>query len=83
MMITVTRRIGLPFFALSVALMALPPGTARAEISEVRISQQYGLTFLPLIVARNQHFIEKHAAAAGLTDLKNDMDPPRRRRSYK
>jgi len=43
---------------------------ANAELAEVRISQQYGLTFLPLIVARHEHFIEQRAAALGLKDLK-------------
>ncbi len=39
---------------------------AAAEISEVRIAQQFGLTYLPLIIARNQALIEKRAAAAGV-----------------
>ncbi len=47
---------------------AAPP--IRAEITEVRIAQQFGLAYLPLIVARNQKFIEKRAAEAGISDLK-------------
>lgn len=47
---------------------AAPP--VRAEITEVRIAQQFGLAYLPLIVARNQKFIEKRAAEAGIGDLK-------------
>lgn len=47
-----------------------PVAPARAEIGEVRIAQQFGLVYLPLIVARNQKLIEKRAAEAGLPDLK-------------
>jgi NitT/TauT family transport system substrate-binding protein len=36
----------------------------------VRIARQYGLGYLPLIVAEQQHLIEKHARAAGLGDVK-------------
>lgn len=52
------------------AITALPIATSRAEIGEVRVAQQFGLTYLPLIVARNQKMIEKRAAAAGLPTLK-------------
>jgi NitT/TauT family transport system substrate-binding protein len=52
------------------ALVELPVEDARAEIAEIRVAQQFGLTYLPLIVARNQQLIEKRAAAAGLTDVK-------------
>ncbi len=69
MTLTITR-LTTALLSLSLAALLGYPGLARAEISEVRISQQYGLTFLPLIVARNQHFIEKRAEAAGLKDLK-------------
>jgi NitT/TauT family transport system substrate-binding protein len=39
---------------------------ARAEVSDVRISKQYGLPYLPMMVIEAQKLIEKHAAAAGL-----------------
>jgi len=41
-----------------------------AEVAEVRISEQFGLAYLPLIVAKDQGLVEKHAKAAGLPDLK-------------
>ena len=41
-----------------------------AEVAEVRLTQQYGLSYLPLIVARANGLIEKNAAAAGIPDLK-------------
>jgi NitT/TauT family transport system substrate-binding protein len=46
------------------------PFTAAAEVREVHIAKQYGLGYLPLIVAEEQHLIEKHARAAGLGDVK-------------
>jgi ABC-type nitrate/sulfonate/bicarbonate transport systems, periplasmic components len=45
-------------------------GTARAETAELRISQQFGIGYLPLQVARNQGLFEKHAKAAGIDGLK-------------
>src|SRR5438105_3290139 len=41
-------------------------GTGLAEVREVRISKQYGLPYLPMMVIEEQKLIEKHAAAAGL-----------------
>jgi NitT/TauT family transport system substrate-binding protein len=43
---------------------------ARAEVNEVVIAQQYGVSFLPLMVMEKQKLIEKHAAAAGHAGLK-------------
>lgn len=48
-------------------ISALP---ARAEVSEVRISRGYGLLYLPLIVMEDQKLLEKHAAKAGLGEIK-------------
>jgi NitT/TauT family transport system substrate-binding protein len=43
---------------------------AAAEISEVRIAQQYGISYLPLMIMQEGQLLEKHAKAAGLGDLK-------------
>ncbi len=43
---------------------------ARAEVNEITIAQQYGVSFLPLMVMEKQALVEKHAAQAGLTGLK-------------
>lgn len=51
--------------AAAVALVALA-GTARAEMSEIKVAQQYGIGYLPLIVMEEQKLIEKHAKAAGV-----------------
>jgi NitT/TauT family transport system substrate-binding protein len=41
-----------------------------AEVDELRISVQYGLSYLPIIVMKNAQLIEKYAAAAGLPPVK-------------
>jgi NitT/TauT family transport system substrate-binding protein len=49
------------------AALALP---ATAEQSEVNVAQQYGVSFLPLMVMEREKLVEKHARAQGLTDVK-------------
>jgi NitT/TauT family transport system substrate-binding protein len=44
---------------------------ARAEVSEVIIAQQYGVSFLPLMLMEKNQLVEKHAREAGLADLKS------------
>ncbi|WP_142846347.1 ABC transporter substrate-binding protein [Telmatospirillum sp. J64-1] len=48
----------------------LMSGTASAEVSEVRLAQQFGLSYLPLIIAKHENLIEKHAREAGLGEIK-------------
>ncbi len=43
---------------------------ASAEVKEVRLAKQFGLSYLPLIVMENYQLIEKQAKAAGLGDIK-------------
>jgi len=50
-----------------IALFATP---ALAMNSEVRISKQYGLPYLPLMVVEEHKLIEKQAAAVGLNNVK-------------
>ena len=45
-------------------------GAAQAEVSEVHMSKQFGLPYLPMMVIESQKLIEKNAAAAGLGDVK-------------
>ncbi|MDR0664883.1 MAG: ABC transporter substrate-binding protein [Helicobacteraceae bacterium] len=40
-----------------------------AQQLEVRLSKQYGVNYLPLIVIEDQRLIEKHAKAAGLGEV--------------
>jgi NitT/TauT family transport system substrate-binding protein len=55
--------------ACGVALLALTAG-ARAESNELRISKGFGIYYLPLYIMEQQKLVEKHAAAAGLGDVK-------------
>jgi NitT/TauT family transport system substrate-binding protein len=43
---------------------------ALAEVSEVNIAQQYGISYLPLMIIEDQKLLEKEAKAAGLGDIK-------------
>lgn len=56
--------------AAALGLTVAAPKALRAETGEVRISQQFGLGYLPLIVVRNQKMIEKHTVAQGLPPAK-------------
>ena len=60
--------------ALTIALAAcslsvLAP--ARADMSEIHVSRQYGISYLPLMIMEDQKLIEKHAKTAGI-DVKVD-----------
>jgi len=39
--------------------------TSRAEVGEITVAQQYGVSFLPLMVMEHSALIEKHARQAG------------------
>jgi NitT/TauT family transport system substrate-binding protein len=55
---------GLLVLALSAALGAAAP--ARAEMSEIKVAQQYGISYLPLMIMEDQNLIEKQAKALGV-----------------
>lgn len=48
----------------------LAAGSAHAELSEVKIARQYGVSYLPLMIMQDQKLLEKHAAQMGIKDLK-------------
>ena len=50
------------------ALMAT--GAPGAEVSELRITKQPSIIYLPLVVMEQNRLVEKHAKAAGLPELK-------------
>ena len=55
------------FVSIAVAVAMLAGTTAsRAEISEITIAQQFGVSFLPLMLMERDQLIEKHAKAAGV-----------------
>jgi len=47
------------------ALLALS-STARAELAELKVAKQYGISYLPLMLMEDGKLIEKYAKAAGL-----------------
>jgi NitT/TauT family transport system substrate-binding protein len=63
------RRLLAAFAALLAFCLAPAPAKAQ-EATEIRVVRQFGLTYLPLIVAKSERLIEKHAAAQGLRDLR-------------
>lgn len=67
-----TRRLCAFAAALAAAIILLP-AAASAEKKEVRLAQQFGLPFLPLQVMIHDKLIEKHAAKAGLGNVKVTM----------
>jgi NitT/TauT family transport system substrate-binding protein len=54
--------------AFTLAAFALP--SAAAELAEITVAQQFGVSFLPQMLMERDRLIEKHAAAAGLPALK-------------
>ena len=57
-----------PLLAFSFALASGWP--ARAEVSEITVAQQYGVSFIPLMLMEKEALVEKRAAQAGLAGLK-------------
>jgi NitT/TauT family transport system substrate-binding protein len=52
---------------LGIAILALAfaQPAARAEMAEVKVAKQYGISYLPLMLMEDQKLIEKYAKAAG------------------
>ncbi|MFA6310112.1 MAG: ABC transporter substrate-binding protein [Sterolibacterium sp.] len=44
--------------------------TSLAEVGELKVAEQYGISYLPMMIMEDQKLIEKHAKAAGIADLK-------------
>jgi NitT/TauT family transport system substrate-binding protein len=63
-----TRRV-LTLTVAALSLAVLVP--ARAEMAEIHVSRQYGISYLPLMIMEDQKLIEKHAKSAGV-DVKVD-----------
>jgi NitT/TauT family transport system substrate-binding protein len=56
---------------IAAAALGLTAGLARAEVTEVTVAKQFGISYLPLMIMEADKLIEKHAKAAGL-DIKVD-----------
>src|ERR1041384_4441617 len=48
------------------ALLLASASASRAEIAEITVAQQFGVSFLPLMLMERDGLIEKHAKAAGI-----------------
>jgi NitT/TauT family transport system substrate-binding protein len=51
--------------AAALSALAVAPATA-AEVTELKVVRQFGISFLPLLVMQDKKLFEKHAKAAGL-----------------
>lgn len=60
--------------SLGLALLASPfvSRRVRAEDSVVRISKQYGLGYMSMMVMEHEHLVESHAAKVGLPNLRTE-----------
>src|SRR5437588_2682031 len=54
------------FTTIAAAALVLAGTAARAEIAEITIAQQFGVSFLPLMLMERDGLVEKHAKAAGI-----------------
>src|SRR5947208_16092421 len=55
---------------LMVLLLSAVAATADAEMGEMKVAQQYGVSFLPLMLMERDKLVEKHAKAEGLGEVK-------------
>lgn len=56
--------------ALCALLLGLVVFSTQAEVGEISVAQQYGVSFLPLMVMERDRLVEKRARAEGLGDVK-------------
>ena len=49
-----------------IALCIFGAASSFAEVAEIKIARQFGISFLPLHVMQDKKLFEKHAKAAGL-----------------
>ena len=57
----------------AVSVLALSSFSAAAEVSELKVVRQFGISFLPILVMQDKKLFEKHAKAAGLDTQANYM----------
>jgi len=66
----VKHRIAVSRALASLALVAMPLQAAFAEVSEVRLAQQFSMGYMQFSIMDRYKLVEKHAKAAGLGDIK-------------
>ena len=52
--------------ALLAATLVVLPAFASAELSEIKVAKQYGISYLPLMLIEDGKLIEKYAKATGV-----------------
>ncbi|MHB1666605.1 MAG: ABC transporter substrate-binding protein [Thiomonas sp.] len=52
------------------AVLLATSTAASAEVNEISVAREFGISYLPLIVMQEQNLIQKQAAARGIKDLK-------------
>lgn len=55
---------------LSIVALLLPAQSVRAQSTELRVAEQFGIAYLPFAVMKEQRLIEKHASTNGLQGVK-------------
>ena len=58
------------FHALVALALIGAADAGRAEVSEIKVAQQYAASFLPLMIMERDKLVEKNAKALGLPELK-------------
>ena len=61
------HRIGATLLA---GILLATSATASAEVKEIAVAREYGISYLPLMVMQDQNLLEKQAAKRGIKDLK-------------
>ncbi len=64
------RKLAALVAAAAASIAVALPTAARAEADTVRVAQQFGITYLPLMYMEHQHLLEKHAKQEGLGEVK-------------
>jgi NitT/TauT family transport system substrate-binding protein len=61
------RKVAVVFAALAALFVCT---VARADMTEIKVARQYGVSYLPLMLMQDQKLLEKHAAQLGIPNLK-------------
>src|SRR5579871_2137007 len=52
------------------SVSAIAAGARAQEVGEVRLAQQFGIAYLPMVVMKEKHLLEERVRAAGLPEPK-------------
>jgi NitT/TauT family transport system substrate-binding protein len=58
---------GVVFALVAQIVLTIHAPTANAEVTELKVARQFGISFLPLLVMQDKKLFEKYAKAAGLS----------------